>query len=68
MKIEIANFLRQYANFIRGADDAKVVADDKKYVDQILNLLHVDEIGKALVLRDLYYGWNHQGIEYVLYE
>ena len=68
LKIEIANFLRQYANFIRGADDAKVVADDKKYVDQILNLLHVDEIGKALVLRDLYYGWNHQGIEYVMDE
>lgn len=61
---DIIAFLNRYAVAIRGTNDKSIVSDDKFYVDQILKQLVVSDFKKAVILRDLYYGWKQCEINY----
>lgn len=65
LKTKIEDFLKYYAVSVRKADESQVVVDDKKHIDLIMNSLRINKIRKALILRDLYYGWSRQNIEYM---
>ena len=65
LKTKIEDFLKYYAVSVRKADESQVVVDDKKHIDLIMNSLRINKVRKALILRDLYYGWSRQNIEYM---
>lgn len=64
LRITIGDFIKNYAVSIRGASDANILVDDKKYIDSIMEAISLNNVKRALIYRDLYYGWNRQNIEY----
>lgn len=61
---EVTTFIRKYAGSIRDAADASIVADDKPFVLKIVDSLNCSGFDRALIVRDLQYGWNKYNISY----
>lgn len=61
---EVTTFIRKYAVSIRDAADASIVADDKPFVLKIVDSPNCSGLDRALIVRDLQYGWNKYNITY----
>lgn len=64
LKNDVKEVVSKYAVSIRGAQDGSIVADDKCYVMKIVSIIYSNDIRKAIVVRDLQYGWKRQGISF----
>ena len=64
IKLEIVLFLQLYAISLRSANDKNVVLEDKKCIECIIRQSSIGGIKRALITRDLYYGWTKLHIEY----
>lgn len=62
---DIEEFLRQYAISIRTASDSSVVENDKVYIEDILKGIELSNIRRALIVRDLQYGWKRKDVKYI---
>lgn len=61
---EVYSAIRKYAVSVRGAEDASIVADDKPLIMEIVDSLNCSSLNKALIVRDLKYGWEKCEITY----
>ena len=64
LKTDFESFLKQYAISIRGANDKDVVLEDKRYIETIMQQSSLGNLKRALITRDLYYGWTKLHVEY----
>lgn len=67
-KIQIEEFLKDYAESVRRARDSCVIAADKEYIDSIFKSVQLNKVKKMLIIRDLHYGWNCKNIKYERHE
>ena len=61
---EVYSVIKKYAVSVRGVKDADIVADDKPLIMEIVNSLNCSRMSKALIVRDLQYGWEKCDITY----
>lgn len=61
---EVYSVIKKYAVSVRGAKDADIVADDKPLIMEIVDSLNCSRMNKALIVRDLQYGWEKCNITY----
>lgn len=61
---EVYSVIRKYAVSVRGAKDAGIVVDDKPLIMEIVDSLNCSSLNKALIVRDLKYGWEKCDITY----
>lgn len=62
LRVDIEEFLKKYAISLRGVNDESIAVDDKRYVESIMAIIQINDFRKALIRRDLYYGWRKLGI------
>ena len=60
----VYSVIKKYAVSVRGVKDADIVADDKPLIMEIVNSLNCSRMSKALIVRDLQYGWEKCDITY----
>ena len=60
---ELIDVIKKYATAIRSAEDASIITDDFEHITDIVSGLRCSDFKKALITRDLYYGWEKQGID-----
>lgn len=65
LKSDIEDVLKQYSVSLRGANDSQVAEDDKVLVEKLVDSLNMTELRKAIIRRDLEYGWEMLGIQYI---
>ena len=61
---DVLSYMQKYAMSVRGAEDKDIVLDDKSFVMEIVFNLKCSSLKKALIIRDLQYGWKKCGISY----
>ena len=61
---EVIDVIKKYAIAIRTAEDSSIIVDDLEHITKIVSGLRCSDFKKNLITRDLYYGWEKQGIEY----